>query len=110
MKKNPAVTMAELKKLGKPQGINVYPLIIGLARKQLGMTKARKSPVRTKTAARSFGRSRTLQPGDRVVLSHTATTVKMEALNTGVAVARGLIAAGQKALEGFEDARRLLGV
>ena len=39
MKKNRDITMAELKKLGKKKGINVYPLIIGLARKQLGIKK-----------------------------------------------------------------------
>lgn len=36
MKKNPDITMSELKKLGASEGHNIYPLILGLARKQLG--------------------------------------------------------------------------
>ncbi|MSR75841.1 MAG: hypothetical protein EXS14_10280 [Planctomycetes bacterium] len=35
--KNSAATAAEITKAGKAKGLNIYPLIFGLARKQLGI-------------------------------------------------------------------------
>ncbi len=55
MKKNPDISMGELKSLGKAKKINVYPLIIGYAKKQLGLGKA------TPAAKRGPGRP----PGKR---------------------------------------------
>lgn len=51
MKKNPSITMSELKKLaGKKH--NIYPLILGLARKELGWER----PARTVPSRRGPGR------------------------------------------------------
>ena len=55
MKKNEKITMPELKKLGKAAGHNIYPLILGLARKVLGWKR------KTKVAGRGPGRP----PGKR---------------------------------------------
>ena len=58
IKKNPDITMSELKKLaGKKH--NIYPLIIGLAKNELGMgrPKRKKAPVRRgKVGRRGPGR------------------------------------------------------
>jgi hypothetical protein len=54
-------TNAELQELGARQGINVYPLIMGLAKKKLGMGRP-KSSVRKPSAARRVSR----EPGASV--------------------------------------------
>jgi hypothetical protein len=41
LKKKPNITMSELRTLAKPKKINIYPLIIGYAKKQLGLGPAR---------------------------------------------------------------------
>ncbi len=56
VKSNPEMPFPEIKSLGKKQGYNVYPLIMGLAKKQLGigrasMPKAPKPPKAPKAAA-----------------------------------------------------------
>lgn len=60
MRKNPDIPMADLKKLGKKEGHNVYPLIIGLARKELGMSRpkpaGRKKATRKKAGRKKAGR------------------------------------------------------
>ena len=43
IKKNPDISMAELKKAAKPKGIRIYPLAIGKAKVSLGMGK-KKAP------------------------------------------------------------------
>ena len=51
IKKNPEITMTELKKLaGKKH--NIYPLIIGLAKNELGMGRPKRKASRPKRAAR----------------------------------------------------------
>lgn len=42
LKKNPDMSMSELKALGSKEGINIYPLIIGLANKSLGRSKPKR--------------------------------------------------------------------
>ncbi len=59
MKKNPEISMNELKKLGRPEGFNIYPLIIGYARKALGLKRA--TPKSRKAGKRGPGRP----PGKR---------------------------------------------
>ena len=65
MRKNPDVSMTELKKLGEPKGYNIYPLIIGLARRELGMKrsaparKAGRKARRKKTATRKAAATKT---------------------------------------------------
>ncbi len=59
MKKNPEIEMSELKNLGKPLGYNIYPLIIGYARKALGLKRATPKP--RKAGKRGPGRP----PGKR---------------------------------------------
>lgn len=51
MKKKPDISMSELKKLGKKAGHHIYPLIMGLARKELGWASAKKK-TRKKAAGR----------------------------------------------------------
>jgi hypothetical protein len=55
LKNDPDMPMRELQELGARQGINVYPLIMGLAKKQLGMGRP-KSSVRKPAAARRVSR------------------------------------------------------
>lgn len=43
LKKNPDMEMSELKALGNKEKINIYPLIIGLAKSALGITKKKPS-------------------------------------------------------------------
>ena len=43
-RKNPNISMGEMKKLGAPKGINIYPLVIGKAKTRLGMGKAKPAP------------------------------------------------------------------
>ena len=43
IKKNPDISMTELKKAAKPIGIRIYPLAIGKAKVSLGMGKKRAS-------------------------------------------------------------------
>ena len=52
MKKNPGASMTDLKKLGSAAGYHVYPLIIGLARKELGWSRPKKKATRKKAQAR----------------------------------------------------------
>ncbi|MAG56599.1 MAG: hypothetical protein CMJ83_09945 [Planctomycetes bacterium] len=52
IKKNPAITMTELKKLAKKKKINIYPLIIGLAKNTLGMGRPKRKTAKKATAAR----------------------------------------------------------
>ena len=57
MKKKRDISMTELKKLGKKDGHKVYPLILGLARKELGWGRPKKKATRRTTApARPSGR------------------------------------------------------
>jgi hypothetical protein len=69
MKKNPDVTMSELKTLGGRQGIHVYPLIMGLARKELGLGSKRKGASKKATkktrAAGARGPGRPRKAGTR---------------------------------------------
>jgi hypothetical protein len=51
LKNDPDMPMRELQELGDKQGINVYPLIMGLAKKKLGMGRP-KSSVRKPSADR----------------------------------------------------------
>ncbi|MAG56095.1 MAG: hypothetical protein CMJ83_07380 [Planctomycetes bacterium] len=51
MKKKPDISMTELKKLGSKDGHKVYPLILGLARKELGWGRPKKKAARKKTPA-----------------------------------------------------------
>jgi hypothetical protein len=51
LKNDPDMPMRELQELGARQGINVYPLIMGLAKNRLGMGRP-KSSVRKPSAAR----------------------------------------------------------
>ncbi len=52
LKKNPEITMGELKKLAGPKKINIYPLIIGYAKSRLGMGKKKARGGRRKKAGR----------------------------------------------------------
>ncbi len=66
MKKKPDIEMSELKKLGKKAGHNIYPLIIGLARRELGWAKPKPAAKRrTKTAASRRGPGRPRKAGAR---------------------------------------------
>jgi hypothetical protein len=56
LKKNPDMPMRELQELGARQGINVYPLIMGLAKNKLGMGRAKSLNVRKPSAARRVSR------------------------------------------------------
>jgi hypothetical protein len=46
MKKKPGITMGEMRDLGEREGFHIYPLIMGLARRELGLGRATKAPVR----------------------------------------------------------------
>jgi hypothetical protein len=52
LKNDPDMPMRELQELGARQGINVYPLIMGLAKKQLGMGRPKRVSARGPAAAR----------------------------------------------------------
>jgi hypothetical protein len=56
LKNDPDMPMRELQELGARQGINVYPLIMGLAKKKLGMGRPKRS-VRKPAAARRVNRA-----------------------------------------------------
>ena len=64
MKKNPGITMSEAKALGKKKGYNIYPLIMGLARKELGLGRPKKKATRKRRAAKATARA-TRRPGKR---------------------------------------------
>jgi hypothetical protein len=63
MKANPDITMAELKKLGAAEGHHVYPLILGLALKELGLSGRARRPAGSKAAKKTGKRGR--PPGKR---------------------------------------------
>ena len=44
LKKNPNMPMAEMSKLARKEGINIYPLVIGKAKTRLGLSKAKPAP------------------------------------------------------------------
>jgi len=46
LRKQPEISMSELKRLGRSEGHHVYPLIIGLARKKLGWSQPKKKAKR----------------------------------------------------------------
>lgn len=52
MRKNPDITMSELQDLGRKEGHNIYPLILGLARKQLGWSSKKKRSTKKKRPGR----------------------------------------------------------
>lgn len=52
MKENPDISMTELKKLGNKAGHHIYPLILGLARKELGWARPKKKAARKKAVVR----------------------------------------------------------
>jgi hypothetical protein len=54
--KDPDMPMKELQVLGAEQGINVYPLIMGLAKKQLGMGNPKRAVPRREAIQRPVGR------------------------------------------------------
>lgn len=58
MKKKPDITMTELKKLAGPKGLNVYPLIIGLARKKLGIKSTKKKASKKRAGKKRATRRR----------------------------------------------------
>jgi hypothetical protein len=55
-KKDPDMPMPELKELGADKGINVYPLIMGLAKNKLGMGRPKSLNARKPSAARRVSR------------------------------------------------------
>jgi hypothetical protein len=52
MEKNPNVTMDEVKAAAAKHGINVYPLIMGLARKKLGVPSTGRAPQKSRRRPR----------------------------------------------------------
>jgi hypothetical protein len=65
MKANPDITMAELKKLGAAAGHHVYPLILGLALKELGLSGRARRPASRKAAKKTGKRGPGRPPGSR---------------------------------------------
>ena len=57
MKKNPDITMKEMRDAGQREGFHIYPLIMGLARRELGLGRASKAPSRP-AGTRGPGRPR----------------------------------------------------
>lgn len=89
MKKNPEITMPELKKLSKGTGHNIYPLILGLARKELGLKRA--TPVARRGPGRPAGRRGSGRPPGRRGPGRPRQAGSMVAgLNDVVAHMRGL--------------------
>jgi hypothetical protein len=56
LRSDPDMPMRELQELGAIKGINVYPLIMGLAKKKLGMGRPKRISVRKSSAARRVSR------------------------------------------------------
>jgi hypothetical protein len=56
LKSDPDMPMRELQELGARQGINVFPHIMGLAKKKLGMGQPKRLNVRKPSAARRVSR------------------------------------------------------
>ncbi len=73
MKKNPGASMTDLKKLGSAAGYHVYPLIIGLARKELGWSRPKKKATRKKAQARGGARR---GPGRPRKMDNPATAIQ----------------------------------
>jgi len=65
IKKNPGITMSELKALGNPRGINIYPLVIGLAKNELGMGNPKRKKAKRKVTRKTGRASSTGRPRGR---------------------------------------------
>lgn len=90
MSKNPGASMTELKKLGSAAGYHVYPLIIGLARKELGWSRPKKKVARKKAAGqRGPGRPRKV---DSPAAAIQAVIARMNALEKEAATLRKALA------------------
>ncbi|HMS15760.1 MAG TPA: hypothetical protein PKA37_02895 [Planctomycetota bacterium] len=55
LSKNPDMPMRELQDLGEKKGINVYPLIMGLAKKKLGIGRAKRGSAGRRPVGRPRG-------------------------------------------------------
>mgnify|MGYP006381928167 FL=1 len=95
MKKNPEISMTELAKLGKKDRIHVYPLIIGLARKKLGMGPKRKAARKPRAAfalKRGPGRPRKSAVSGDAAAAITSMLTHMRELEREVVALRGALA------------------
>jgi hypothetical protein len=105
IKKNPDISMTELKKAAKPKGIRIYPLAIGKAKVSLGMGKKRASRKKTKrkttrkktAARRGPGRpkgSKTRSRGSARLRRSTPSSFRQEAADKLRTVASKAILGG----------------
>ncbi len=89
MKKNPDISMPELKKLGKKAGHNIYPLIMGLARKELGWARPKPAAKRrTKKAAARRGPGRPRKVASDPTAAISAVIARMKELERDNAALR----------------------
>ena len=92
MNKNPSASMTDLKKLGNAAGYHVYPLIIGLARKELGWSRPKKKAQARGGARRGPGRPRKMDNPATAIQAVITRMNDLEREATALRAALGKIA------------------